>query len=170
MQTANDTWGLDDLLDSDEPLLDDLSEGGEAFLPALTPPDDAPTTHSISEWPAQLPVALALGLEDLSTILSRFDITEERFAALAPIPAFRKAVSEAQREVREKGHSFKLKSRMIAEDYLDTLYTELHNPRVGFGLKFDVWKHLVKLAELEPIPVAAQQGNTAQAVNIQINL
>lgn len=169
METANDTWGLDDLLDSDEPLLDDLSEGGEAFLPALMTPDDTPTM-SISEWPAQLPVALALGLEDLPTILSRFDITEERFAALAPVPAFRKAVSEAQREVREKGHSFKLKSRMIAEDYLDTLYTELHNPRVGFGTKFDVFKYLVKIAELEPIPVAAQQGNTAQAMNIQINL
>jgi hypothetical protein len=179
METATETWGLGDLLDdSDESLLDDLAAGEEAFLALDHRPENLPalyaeegtTRRTPSEWPAQLPVAIALGLEDIHSILSRFDISEERYELLKPVPAFRKAMAEAQRDVREQGHTFKLKCKGIAEDFLDSLYLELHNPRVGLSTKVDVFKYLTRIAGLEPQAQSAQQGGNAPQVNIQINL
>lgn len=176
MSATSQTWGLDDLLDdptpaSVDPLLGDLSPGQTVFLPSYFEPDeDTPVSYkTLSEWPAQLPVALALQVEDVPSILDRFNITPERFELLKPLPAFRKAVAEAQRDVREQGHTFKLKCKGIAEDFLDQLYIELQNPQVGLTTKVDVFKYLTKMGGLEP-QVAAAATSTAPQVNIQINI
>lgn len=168
METATDTWGLDDLFPEDEPLLEDLEPTGEAFLP-LAPIYKEPEIHPLSEWPAQLPMALALQVETVPEILDRFDITPERFELLKPLPAFRKAVSDAAREVRENGYTFKMKCRGIAEDFLDNLYQIMHDAATPISTKFEMMKYLVKMAGLEPAPVAAAQANQ-QAVQININL
>lgn len=167
---------MDDLLAdpiaaSADPLLEDLSPGQTVFLPSYF--DDAPATkalHPLSEWPAQLPIALALQVEDIPAILDRFGITPERFELLKPLPAFRKAVAEAQRDVREQGHTFKLKCKAIAEDFLDTLYLELQSDSVGLSTKVDVFKYLTKMGGLEPQAAAVAQGTGQPQVNIQINL
>lgn len=175
MGELEETWGLDDLLAdpiaASDPLLEDLSPGQTVFLPSYF--DDALTTkalHPLSEWPAQLPIALALQVEDIPAILDRFGITPERFELLKPLPAFRKAVAEAQRDVREQGHTFKLKCKAIAEDFLDSLYLELQNPQVGLTTKVDVFKYLTKMGGLEPQAAVAASQNQAVAVSIQINL
>lgn len=168
-----DTWGLSDLLDDDgyEPLLEDVRAGSDIFLPIPHPAEPKETTLSqISEWPVQFPFALALGLEPVDTILSRFSITPERYALLQPLPAFRKAVSEASKEIGQHGHTFQLKTRAIAEDFLEQLYLDMHDASVGIKTKFDIWQYLVKISGLEPPPAAAAATNGAPQVNIQINM
>jgi len=178
MPASQDTWGLSDLLDEPnhfEPLLEDSTPGSSAFLPVSHPYDFneepiTPQPRHLSEWPPQLPMALALEVEEQSAILDRFNITPERFELLRPLPAFRKAVAEAQRDVREQGHTFKLKCKGIAEDFLDTLYLELQNPQVGLTTKVDVFKYLTKMGGLEPQAAAANAAPTGNIVQICINL
>jgi hypothetical protein len=180
MNARADTWGLQDLLDDFEPaaplrqenpLLADLIPGRDIYLADEHPFDEEPTKSlTLSEWPPQLPVALALQVEDLPHILDRFNLTPERFELLKPLPAFRKAVAEAEREVRETGHTFKLKCKGIAEDFLDTIYLELHNDSVGLSTKVDMFKYLVKMGGLEPIPQKETTGPVGTAVQININL
>jgi len=178
MSAHQDTWGLDDLMEEPfEPLLEDLRSGSEVFLPTgftghqfVDYHDETPSKKYLSEWPAQFPVALAMEVEDLPAILARFEITPERFELLKPLPAFRKAVAEAQRDVREQGHTFKLKCKGIAEDFLDNLYHELQNPQVGLSTKVDVFKYLTKMGGLEPVPVPATAASSAVAVQININI
>ena len=177
MSELAETWGLDDLLAdpivAPDPLLEDISPGQTVFLPSYFEDDETPTTralHPLSEWPAQLPIALALQVEDIPAILDRFGITPDRFELLKPLPAFRKAVAEAQRDVREQGHTFKVKCKAIAEDFLDSLYLELQNPQVGLTTKVDVFKYLTKMGGLEPQAAVAAQGTGAPTVQIQINL
>jgi len=179
METTVETWGLGDLLDDPtpapvDPLLEDLPPGSEVFLPATFrdyhDEDEPLTKKHLSEWPAQFPVALALEVEDIPSILDRFNITPERFELLKPLPAFRKALAEAQRDVREQGHTFKLKCKGIAEDFLDNLYLELQNPQVGLNTKVDVFKYLTKMGGLEPTVAAAGTQSSAVAVQININL
>lgn len=180
-----DTWGLDDLLNDlpepsaparpEHPLLSDLVPGRDVYLGVTESPfaDEDPNPHQLkhlSEWPPQLPVALALQVEDLDQILDRFNLTPERFALLQPLPAFRKAVAEAEKEVRETGHTFKLKCKGIAEDFLDSLYLSLHDDSVGLTTKVDVFKYLVKMGGLEPVPIKEASGPTGTAVQININL
>lgn len=184
MTASHDSWGLEGLLDNEdipktfEPLLEDLRSGSEAFLPMTRQdtdfyddePLEAPALKHCSEWPAQFPVALALGVEEQADILTRFDISPERFEMLKPLPAFRKAVAEAQKEIREQGHTFKIKCKGIAEDFLDDLYLELQNPQVGLSTKVDVFKYLTRMGGLEPQAQVAGTQSSAPQVNIQINL
>lgn len=176
MNLSNETWGLGDLIDDApvfDPCLEDLEAGSEIFLPATLPErGDAPEPaykSTISQWPAELPMALALGVDDIPAILKKYHISPERFELLKPVPAFRKALSDAMREVREHGHTFRAKAAAIAEDFLETLDGELHNPSVGLSTKVDVFKYLTKVGNLEPKPEAPTQ-NQANTVNIQINL
>ena len=182
MTASLDTWGLAGLLDDEdlpksfEPLVEDLTTGSSVFLPTLSHPYDfdeetplAPKQYC-SEWPAQFPMALALEVEDLPALLDRFQITPERFELLKPLPAFRKAVAEAQRDVREQGHTFKLKCKTIAEDFLDTLYLELQNDKVGLSTKVDVFKYLTRMGGLEPQAASASVQSNAPVVQIMINL
>ena len=169
------TWGLEDLMEEPyEPLLEDLRSGSEVFLPTSFHDyhEEAPLIKlkHLSEWPAQFPVALAMQVEDIPAILARFEITPERFELLKPLPAFRKAVAEAQRDVREQGHGFRLKCRGIAEDFLDTLYFALQDSTVGLSTKIDVFKYITKMGGLEPVPVPATAASSAVAVQININI
>ena len=173
MNAHSTTWGLDDLIEEPfEPLLEDLRSGSEVFLPTSFHDyhEDPPKLKHLSEWPAQFPVALAMQVEDVPAILARFEITPERFELLKPLPAFRKAVAEAQRDVREQGHTFKLKCKGIAEDFLDNLYLALQDSTVGLSTKVDVFKYLTKMGGLEPVPVPATAASSAVAVQININI
>jgi len=159
---------MDDLESS---LFSDLPPGRTVALrDDSDPQDDSPILHLPSSWPAQLPVALAMDLEDESQILARFGISPERFNLLKPLPAFRKALAEAQRDLRENGHTFKLKARGIAEDYLDQLYLDLHNPTVGITTKVDVFKYLTKVGGLEPLPQKEAPIAAGNPIQIIINL
>lgn len=145
----------------------DLADG-ETFTLAIEE-GRSPARH-LSEWSPQLPLALAMDVEDEDAILARFDLSREKYELLKPLPAFRKALAEAQKSLREQGHTFKIKCAGIAEEFLDQLYLELYDPGVGLTTKIDVVKWMTKMGGLEPAPVKEAAGSNAPQVNIQINL
>lgn len=132
-------------------------------------------THSegrrepILPWPSKLPLELALGAETPEEVLLRYNISEETYLQWATMPAFRRALAEAAKEVRENGLSFRVLCQGIAADFLPVLDQKLHAQDVKFGEKLDAFKHLTKLAGLEPKEVK-DDNRSANLVQININI
>jgi hypothetical protein len=123
----------------------------------------------VTPWPTKLPFELALGGEPTLTTLDRYGVTEDEYARWSLMPAFRHALSDAMKEMRENGVSFKRMCAVIAEDYLAELDKSLHDPHIGFALKLNAFNAVTKLGGLEPV-MQKETPNTANMVNIQINL
>ena len=132
----------------------------------LTPPAPRTSPHP---WPPRLPLDLALGAESQTQILDRYSISEDDFTRWALTPAFRRAVAEAARDVREQGLTFKLLCQSIAQDFLQELDACMHDKTIGFANRLDAFKTISKLAGLEPKDVK-DQNTGANLVQININL
>ncbi len=151
----------------------DFAPAQNAFIPMVCVPDDEPLytvpRQPVTPWPAKLPLELALGGEPTLNTLERYGVTEDDYAKWSLMPAFRRALSEAMKEMREQGLPFKRLCASIAEDFLGELDSKLHDPTIGFALKLDAFKTVTKLGGLEIQPVK-EASNQANQVNIQINL
>ena len=132
----------------------------------LTPPAPRTSPHP---WPPRLPLDLALGAESQTQILDRYGISDDDFTRWALTPAFRRAVAEAARDVREQGLTFKLLCQSIAQDFLQELDSCMHDKTIGFANRLDAFKTISKLAGLEPKDVK-DQNTGANLVQININL
>jgi hypothetical protein len=131
--------------------------------------DLLPCRQPLTPWPTKLPIELALGGEPLEETLCRFDVSIDDYAKWSYMPAFRKALSVAAKEIRENGVTFKRLCGIIAEDYLKDLDFALHDPKVPFVTKLSAFSTITKLAGLEPKDEKANPSNQ-NMVNIQINL
>lgn len=146
-------------------------------LPAFTDFDcpeeitNYPTLREpLTPWPSRLPTEIALGADSLENILMRHDATEEDYINWAMMPAFRRALAEAAKDVRENGLTFKGLCRGIAEDFLPELDQKLHDKLVPFAQKLDALKSIVRWAGLEPKEDKNLAAQSQNLVNIQINL
>ena len=143
----------------------------DLILPML--PEESTTLPSTRTsphpWPPRLPLDLALGAESQDQILDRYSISNDDFARWALTPAFRRAVAEAARDVREQGLTFKLLCQSIAQDFLQELDACMHDKTIGFANRLDAFKTISKLAGLEPKDTK-EQSTGANLVQININL
>ena len=142
-----------------------------AFIPMVCDPEDSlpASRQPITPWPAKLPMELALGGEPTLMTLERYGVTEDEYARWSLMPAFRRALSEAMKEMRENGVTFKRLCVSIAEDFLGELDSALHDDKIGFAQKLDAFKTITKLGGLEPV-VQKEAPSMANAVQININL
>lgn len=143
-------------------------------LTTYEPPEEPDTppaylSRTLTPWPPGLPRELAMGGESPEAIIERCGVLESDYIKWATIPAFRRALSDAAKEVREQGASFKILCQGIALDFLPVLDQQLHNDKIPLALKIDALKKIVEWSGLAPKEekVAAGQANM---VNIQINL
>ena len=143
----------------------------DLILPMLPEESAAPPSARTSPhpWPPRLPLDLALGAESQDQILDRYSISNDDFARWALTPAFRRAVAEAARDVREQGLTFKLLCQSIAQDFLQELDACMHDKTIGFANRLDAFKTISKLAGLEPKDTK-EQSTGANLVQININL
>ena len=135
--------------------------------------DDAPPTPErkpLTPWPPSLPVEIALGADSMDNILLRNGVTEEEDVGGTLTPAFRRALAEAAKDIRENGLTFRGLCRGIAEDFLPELDQKLHDKLIPFAQKLDALKSVVKWAGLEPKEEKAVASANSNLVNIQINL
>lgn len=124
---------------------------------------------SLPPWPPNLPRELALGGESIEATLTRCGCTEADYFKWAAIPAFRREISDANKELAENGTSFKMLCRGIAKDFLPVLDQKLHDPCVPLALKADIFKYVTKVGGLEPKEEKGPSGG-GTTVAIQINL
>jgi hypothetical protein len=130
MNGQDDLYALDLGLGESEPFnpekcvtaelieMEDLLNDSTELLPARYNPPLIP-------WPVKLPIDLALGGEPTEDTLARFEISQSDYDRWVAMPAFRKALSDASKEIRENGVTFKRLCGRIAEDYLGELDTAL---------------------------------------------
>ena len=135
--------------------------------------DDTPNfpalRNPLTPWPARLPFEIAMGGAPIEEIFLRNNITEAEYQQWATMPSFRRALSDAGKEVLDSGASWRVLCHGIAMDFLPTLDQKLHDPTVALTTKIDVLKKIVQWAGLEPKEEKTQNQNQ-NMVNIQINL
>lgn len=118
-------------------------------------------------WPAMLPFELALGIHPLDTILEGHGLSHYDWELIEENTLFRKEVAAALKEVHETGMSFKRKSAVQAEMYLEELDALMNSVDTAPSVKLEVFKTLVKCGELEP--KTDKQSAAGGQFNIQIN-
>jgi hypothetical protein len=101
-------------------------------------------------YDSRLVFELALALDDLPSILDRYNVSVEQFEKLKKNTGFMKQVAAQRAEIREKGLSFREKAKAMAEDLLKTAYEIIHTPTTPSNVKADLIKWSAKVAGLEP--------------------
>lgn len=122
-------------------------------------------------WPPQLPIELALRTHTPKELCAAYGIEKAEWDELKLDPNFRAAVQAAMDEVRKDGVSFKLKARLMAEDYLANAYRMVNDKtgNVPANVKADLIKFTMRCAGFEKAGVDGALGS-AQVTQININL
>lgn len=132
-------------------------------------PIQLPANPALKGYPASLPLEIALKTAPLKDICAAYEIDRDQFQQLLENPTFVADLAAANELVAKEGMSFKLKSRMQAEELLKTSWQMIHSADTPPSVKADLLKATVRWGGLEQDAKAssAQQGNT---LAIQINL
>lgn len=120
-------------------------------------------------WDPRFVLDLALAVDELPDILSRYDISEDEFKMLSDTPLFRRELAVAMREVRENGVSFACKARVQAESYLEVMDELVYDAATPANVRLETIRSAVKWARLEPKEDKAEGAGTGAVVNVQIN-
>lgn len=123
------------------------------------------------KWNDRIALDLALLLEGsgetMNELLARHKLTVQDMVELKTDKSFLKRVEELQRDVREKGLTFKLKAKVQAEELLNTSWTLIHSHDVSPAVKADLIKSTVRWAGLEtPDPKDSLSAGTGVAITI----
>ena len=158
---------LADLLDSD---FGDMTPD----LPAPIIPSNATRLNLTSpatpnRWDPRLILDLALGVEDLDTVLPRYNLTFDDYEALAHSPIFRRELALTIRDVRENGLPFKAKARVQAEAYLEVLDELVYSDGTPASTRLEAIKSTVAWGGLIPKESKEETGATGSTINVQIN-
>jgi hypothetical protein len=142
--------------------------GGEPedFHPPL--PVVRSSYNTTNPWDPRLILDLAIGLDDIPTILTRYELSEREFNLLSDTPLFRRDLAMAMREVRENGASFSCKARFQAESYLEVMDEMVYDLATPANVRLETIRSAVRWGRLEP-KEDKESGVGASAINIQIN-
>lgn len=131
-----------------------------------------PTAHIRTPWTDRLALDVALLLEGsgatMQEVLDSHQIDANDLLTFKQDPLFLRKVDALRVEVREKGLTFKVKAKAMAEEMLETSWGLVHDPATSPAVKADLIKSMVKWAGYEPKnDVATEVGG---GVRITINL
>ena len=129
-------------------------------LPSLSSP--------VNRWDPRLILDLAVGVDDLSEILLRYDITIDEYDHISKAESFRRELSLAIRDARENGTPFAVKARVQAESYLEVLDALVYSPNTPASTKLESIRSIVKWGRLEA-PKNGEDSASATQVNVNIN-
>lgn len=111
---------------------------------------DDTTNRYWSPWDNRFIFELALGLDPVGEVCSRYGVTPTKLAQFRKLPLFNEQIKTARSEIREKGLTFREKAKVMAEDLLGTAYSLAQDPRVTGQTRLDTIKWISKMANLEP--------------------
>lgn len=122
---------------------------------------------TLTKWTDRLALDIALYTEgsgeELHEVLDRHKLTTRDLLDIKKDTQFNKRVETFQKEVRDKGVTFKLKARAQAEELLTTSWELIHDRDVSPAVKADLIKSTVRWAGLETkeeLPGASAGGVT----------
>ena len=136
-----------------------------------------PTTYTngsdpstIGNYPATLPVEIALRVAPLRDICASYNIAHDEWLLLKEDPVFQRDLAAAVELVKKDGMSFRLKAKLQSEELLKTSWKMIHsqNEAVPASVRADLLKFTVRAAGLaEPAEKAGANANNLQ-INIQL--
>ena len=159
-------------------LEDDLADllSGDYDEPQSSPVDLAGRStpvplkrEAVNRWDPRLILDLALGVEDLDTVLPRYNLTPDDYETLAHSPIFRRELALTIRDVRENGLPFKAKARVQAEAYLEVLDALVYSDGTPASTRLEAIKSTVAWGGLIPKESKEETGATGSTINVQIN-
>ena len=118
-------------------------------------------------FPALLPMELALRIDTPEKICAAYQVSREEFAKMIRHPVFIKAYQEAVEALKVDGMAFKVKAKLMAEEYLKTAYVMVQDKNTSDTVRADLIKATVRWGGLDTKAVEAGAGAT---FNIQLNL
>ena len=114
-------------------------------------------SNDLVPWDVRMCFDLALGVEDIQTLLGRYSVPAQTYEQWARHPTFQRTISEFAKHIRENGLSFRAKARIQAEDLLGGSYQLIYNPDTPASVRADLIKWTAKMAELEPQQAQANE-------------
>lgn len=125
-------------------------------------------------WPPTMLIELALKTAPPDDIRKEYGYSTEDWEALPRNPVFMKELTEACELVRQEGMSYKLKARMLAEEFLPDVYKMVKadgEKGTPASVRADMIKFMTRVAGYD-VKASAEGGAATQAntLNIQINL
>ena len=154
---------LADLLDSD---FEDLPAQSSPDQPIIFTPIKR---EAVNRWDPRLVLDLALGVEDLDTVLPRYNLTFDDYETLAHSPIFRRELALTIRDVRENGLPFKAKARVQAEAYLEVLDDLVYSDGTPASTRLEAIKSTVAWGGLIPKESKEENQGNATQINVSIN-
>jgi len=141
------------------------------LIEELTHPafDGLPRPAPTNKWDPRFIMDLALGLDELDTILTRYGLTEQEFDTLSKVPAFRRELALTIRDARENGVTFAGKARTQAEGYLEVLDALVYDAGTPASTRLEAIRSTVKWAKLEPKDDKNDGNQNNSQINISIN-
>ena len=170
--TSHHTMLEDDLADLLSGDYEDLPQAvamqdGEIFTVAAPTPTVL-KRDTVNRWDPRLILDLALGVEDLDTVLPRYNLTFDDYETLAHSPIFRRELALTIRDVRENGLPFKAKARVQAEAYLEVLDELVYNDGTPASTRLEAIKSTVAWGGL--IPKESKEDNQTNATQINVSI
>lgn len=119
-------------------------------------------------WNPMFPVELAMKTAPVRDVCAAYGVDKEMFEAMLEHPMFQKAYEDAVDMLAKEGMSFKLKSKMIAEDALKKVHTLIHDKDTPNSVVADMIKSTVRWAGYEQ--KGGEAGSASNNMQININL
>lgn len=113
---------------------------------------------------------VALQYEPLNIVMQRYDVTMEDLKKLRKHQPFIVAVRNHQKDIKENGLTFKLKSKMLAEELLEDSFLLAKDSNIPPAVRTKNIENIVRWGELEPAKKTGEGSDTGPQFNIQINL
>ena len=127
-------------------------------------------THWTPRFAMDIAMALELGpAGDVPAVLRQYGVSDGAYLQFTKDPVFTRQVEAFRSEVRDKGVTFRLKARVMAEELLNTSWSMIHDRSVPPVVRADLIKQTVTWSGLAPKDAPADAGS-AGGVAITINL
>lgn len=136
-----------------------------------TLPQTVAEFNAVSDIDSRLAVELAVQLRPVNDILSAYSVTRNGLAVKLKDPMFRDMIKQAKRlwtsdlSVKER---IRLKSAMLVEDSLLTVFQVIHDRENAIPAKLDAFKQLARVAEVDT--PERKNGETGSRFTVAINL
>lgn len=129
-----------------------------------------PLAQTDLNYPPEMVMAIAQGLEDPGSIAARFGWDGARWARLVASPVFQKSVESKRKELEADGWMVIAKARLGAEMIQDELIRIGASSDTSAGQKLAIYEALVKTGDLLPKNKVGTGGDTGPRFSININL
>lgn len=131
------------------------------------------TQYDFTPWSDRLALDVALIMsgsgDSIKEVLKEHNLTQDDFIRFSADKLFQDRIAEYQKDIKERGLTFKLKAKAQAEELLKTSWSLIHDRDTSPAVKADLIKSTVKWAGLEPTGKELDMGGKS-GVSITINL